>query len=69
MEMGNLLVSFFIVVIILAIISILSTGSQTGQFIMITKILEPGILLILLSIFVIFVIKVPKKYYRPIPCF
>jgi len=66
MELGKLLIAFFIVVIILALISLLPSG-QSGQFIISSPHLESAFIIIAISIIVIFIIKVPKKYYRPIP--
>lgn len=66
MELSKLLVAFFVIVIVLTLISILSKG-QTGQFIFSPNDFGTAFAIIIFSTIVIFLIKVPKKYYRPIP--
>jgi len=66
--MENLLVAFFIIIIVLTVVSIFPSKNQTGQFIMPSKFsVEMAIILILFSIIVIFFVVVPKKHYNPIP--
>jgi hypothetical protein len=68
MEMEKLLVVFFVIVIILTIISILPSKNQTGQFLSPSKInIEASIILVLFSIIIISFILVPKRYYNPVP--
>jgi uncharacterized membrane protein YccC len=68
MELGKLLVAFFIVVIFLTLLSLFTSKSQTGQFLMpSTDNTSLAFTIVLFSSVVIFFIKVPKRYYRPIP--
>jgi hypothetical protein len=68
MEMENMLLAFFIVIIVLTVISILPSRNKTGQFIMPSEpILKLAEALFLISAAVIFLIVVPKKHYNPIP--
>jgi predicted CDP-diglyceride synthetase/phosphatidate cytidylyltransferase len=68
MDVGNLLVAFFIIVIFLTLISLAPLKGQTDQFLMKPNTsIESAFVLIVISISMIFFIKVPKKYYRPIP--
>jgi len=68
MRLGKLLVTFFIVIIVLTVLSLFSSKGHTGQFIMpSTDNIDFAAAIIIFSSIVIFLIKVPKKYYRPIP--
>ena len=68
MELGNLLVAFFIVIIILSFLSLIPSKNQTGQFIApSTFSIESTFIMIIFSILVIIIIKIPKKHYNPVP--
>jgi hypothetical protein len=67
MELGKLLVIFFSVIIVLTILSLFPSKNQTGTFIISSPHLESAFTIIVFSSIVIFFVKVPKKYYRPIP--
>ncbi|NIO43982.1 MAG: hypothetical protein GTN36_00285 [Candidatus Aenigmarchaeota archaeon] len=53
MDIRNLVVAFFIVVIVLILVGIAPSESETGYFILPSATLEIAILLILFSLFVI----------------
>jgi hypothetical protein len=68
MELGKLLVIFFGVITVLTILSLFSSKGSGGQFMMpSTSNMDLAFAIIVFSSIVIFFIKVPKKYYRPIP--
>lgn len=65
MDMKNVLLIFFIVVVFLAVLSLIPSENGTGHFIMPSIIsLEVAILIIIFSLFTIGVI-VSKKSYFP----
>lgn len=63
MDMKNLVLIFFIIVIVLTIVYLFPEGNKTGHFIISTISLEIGILVIIFSLFVIAVILSKKSYY------
>ncbi len=66
MEMKNLIIAFFVVVIILVLVSLIPSENQTGRFIMPSVIsLEVAIILIIFSLFAIAAIYLSrnKSYY------
>jgi hypothetical protein len=68
MRLGKFLVNFFIVIIVLTVLTLFSSKNHTGQFIMpSTNNFDVAAAIIIFSSIIIFFIKVPKKYYRPIP--
>jgi len=67
MELGKLLVAFFITIIFLTLLGLFTSKGQAGQLIIPSNNMDMAFAIIILSSIVIFFIKVPKKYYRPIP--
>jgi len=68
MELENLLFVFFIIVIVLSLLSLIPSQNKTGQFIAPSRFnIELAVILTLFSILVIIILKAPKKYYNPVP--
>lgn len=68
MELENLLFTFFIIIIVLTIVSLFPSRSQTGDFIAPSNVsLDLATVIIIFSIVVLVVIKIPKKHYNPVP--
>jgi hypothetical protein len=64
MDMRNVLLIFFIVVVFLTVLSLIPSENGTGHFIMPLMIsLEVAILIIIISLFTIAVILSKKSYY------
>jgi len=68
MELENLLFMFFTIIIVLTIVSLVPSRSQTGNFIAPSNIsANLATVIIIFSIVVLVVIKIPKKHYNPVP--
>ncbi len=65
MDMRNLVVAFFILVIVLVVISIVPSEGGTGYFILPSASLEVAIILIIISLFAIaaVILSRNKSYY------
>ena len=64
MEMKNLILVFFIIVIVLVVISLIPSEGRTGNFIMPSIIsLEVAVLIIIFSLFAICAVLSKKSYY------
>ena len=64
MDMKNIILIFFIIVILLALINLIPSGNQTGHMIMPSIVsIDVTIIIIIFSIFTITVILSKKSYY------
>jgi hypothetical protein len=63
MRLENIVAAFFVIVVLLTLVSI--EPYHTGHFMMPSSIsLEAAIFIILVSLFIVLVILIPKKRYR-----
>ena len=63
--MRNIVAAFFIFVIILTFISLLPSENQTGYFFVPSKNKEAATAIIIISIFIVFLMLIPRKNYSP----